>query len=256
MWRIDKMMDKALSSMDMEADIARWSSVAVYDKTLLARKRNASVDILINEVESAARFAEHYWAPQDDLPGLVEAEALFQGRDIVDELYSLARAARALDLERRVPRRPDDTLPRALGGGRRLLVDLDRACDAVITVERREVEREALAQARGRRRASSSPLALAQALRDLVGLAERLRPGLERLGFALSQLDEAEAAAEALISLPGSEVARTRREARALRDQVLALADERIRELIAVCAYVFRHHPELRKAARRSRFRA
>ncbi|PIE19268.1 MAG: hypothetical protein CSA65_03005 [Proteobacteria bacterium] len=221
-----------------------------------ARKKNASVDVLINEVESAARFAEHYWKPTDGLPGLVEAQALFQGRDIVDELYSLARAARGLDLERRVPRRPDDQIPRAIEQGKRLVVDLDSACDAVITVERRGPEGDALTKARARRRASSSPLVLAQALRDLVGLAERLKPGLERLGFALTQLDDASAAAELLTSLPGSEVARTRREARTLRDHMLALADERIRELIAVCGYVFRHHPELRKAARRTRFRA
>jgi hypothetical protein len=238
----------------MSDDIARWSDVSPHDSEQAARKKNLSVEKMLGEVESAARFAQDHWAPQDGRPGLADAQALFQGRDIVDELYSLARAARALDLERRVPRQPDGQLPRAIREGRRLLLDLDSACEAVITVERHADEGQALAKARARRR-SSSPLVLAQALRDLIGLAERLKPGLERLGFEATLLEEAGAAATVLSSPPTSEVTRTRRQARALRDHMLTLADERIRELVAVCGYVFRHHPELRKAARRTRFR-
>ena len=239
----------------MSDDIARWLEVEPHESARHARQKNLSIEKMISEVELAARFAEDHWAPRGDRPGLADAKALFQGRDIVDELHSLARAARALDLQRRVPRRPDDQLPRAIQDGRRLLLDLDSACEAVITVERRAEEGQALAKARARRR-SSSPLVLAQALRDLVGMAERLRPGLERLGFEPSQLDEARAAATVLSCPPISEVTRTRREARAQRDHMLALADERIRELVAVCGYVFRHHPELRKASRRTRFRS
>ena len=219
------------------------------------KKKSISLEKLIGEMEAAARFVEHHWSPADGRPGLEEAKALFQDRDIAEELYSLARAARTLDLERRVLRGPDRTAQRLLEKAKRLVLDLETACDAVTTVEALEPAAKALVKARARRQAPGTAV-LAQGLRDLVGLAETLKPSLQRLGFDMGLLDEARRVAEELVTPHISEVARTRREARELRDHMLALADERVREVVAVCGYVFRHHPELRKASRRTRFRS
>jgi hypothetical protein len=221
----------------------------------MIKPRNASIRLLIGEAEAAARFAEQVWEPKDGQPGLRDVQELFGERDIIDELYSLAQAARTLDLERRVPRRPDEANAQRVERARRLLVDLDSACEAVITVDQLEAAAKTLAQARARRR-SPSEAVLAQALKDIAGLADTLRDRLARLDLDLDLIEQARVAANALGSAGKPSAAEERRKARDLRDRMLALADQRVRELVAACGYVFRHHPELRRAARRTRFRS
>jgi hypothetical protein len=219
------------------------------------KPRNASIRALLDEAEAAARFAEQVWEPKDGQPGLRDVQELFGGRDLIDELYSLARAARSLDLERRVPKRPDRAAAQRLEQARRLLVDLDSACEAVITVDQLKAAGRTLAQARARRR-SPSEAVLAQALKDIAGLADTLRDRLGRLDLDLSLIEQARLAADALGSADKPNAVAERRRARDLRDRILTLADQRVRELVAACGFVFRHHPELRRAARRARFRS
>lgn len=237
------------------ADLERWRGAAAALPAEAIKGRGVSVSVAIAEAEAAARYAQEVWQPKQGQPGLVEASALLGGEAIIDELASLARAARYLELERRAPRRPDLAAQARLDRARTLLRDLDAGCAAVIEVEHQSKLATSLDEARRRRGQRPGRARLAQGLLDVAAIGGQLRRGLASLGLDLAILDEARTLGQALSDAPDHRPAAARVALRKLRDRLLWLAEERLRRLATIASFVFRDHPALRRAGRRSSWR-
>ena len=231
-------------------DVRRWEKTAKMVTNTGPTLKRAGIRALLAEAEGAASYAAHYWAATERRPGLVLAAGIM-GNDVVDELQSLVRAARALDVALRIP--PERHARKALlAEARALCRDLDAACGFIVGERGDEQLRGALRALR-KRLGAGSVARLAIALSDLATLADELGDDLAILGVAKESVPRARELSQALAALgdPRAE----RRPQRQLRNQLLTLADQRISTICAAARFVFRDHPDALAAGRRRAFR-
>jgi hypothetical protein len=214
------------------------------------------LDVLFVEAVEVARFHDKYWATVRDGDAVVRRgldlaagkPGGLLGPETGEAILSLLRAA--TDAQTNSLLACEAPAPSPMKRGLEVLDEL-RAVTAYVLDDEVGVAQIAslVAGHRGKLRSLDG---LAVALDDFAGLAECHREALDGFGgFSAQTIDEARALADALRLRPQFPTVQPQaaRDARDLRDRLIALLYERMREVRAAARFVFRGEPEIVREA-------
>jgi len=228
--------------------IARWEPQI---RSVKPRKASLPLQKLVLEARVLAEFVEGHWEPRRAgkvlLPGLRSvAGALGISREVVRDLRELAAAVQSADAELKATK--VRVAPAPLADARRVLGEL-RAPLRFLLAGRGATPRvfEKLART-GRPRSS---YALASALEAYATLAEKHAADLARLGDFATDLPERARRLASSLREPRRDIAaeRVRGEKIRLRDGLVTLLMDRMREVRGAARFVFHEHPQIVKKA-------
>jgi len=235
---------KKMTNMSTKNPIEHWMDSALALAAETVAPPSQPVVNYLQEADGVAHFLEKHWRPEKDRPGLCSVAAVAP-LALAGEIRELVQAGRAMQTQVLYP---DDPQPKAwrtaLDEGRLVSAELRAALEFVLADGLGDVSDAALEAAS--RREDGSPAALAQALSDYAGIAEKTLDKLCAIeGFDPQTVTRARELAAEITAEGPPVLRRTASTAVDLRNRLLTLLEARVATVRRAARYVFRSQPEL-----------